>query len=65
MRLGAPGFQTRGLLSASTPHGVLDAAVFLQLCYTTGLGSVSSQGHSPTSLVSRVFMGFDNTHLRD
>ena len=65
MRLGARGFQTRGLRSSSTPHGVLDTAVFLQLRYTTGLRSVSSQGHSPKSLVSRVFMEFDDAHLRD
>ena len=65
MRLGARGFQTRGLRSSSTPHGVLDAAVFLQLRYTTGLRSVSSQGHSRKSLVSRVFMEFDDAHLCD
>ena len=63
VRLGARGFQTRGLRSSSTPHGVLDTAVFLQLRYTTGLRSVSSQGHSPKSLVSRVFMEFDDAHV--
>lgn len=53
----------RGLWSSPMPHGVLDASVFLRLYYTIGLRSVSSHGHSPTSLVSRVFMEFDDARL--
>lgn len=56
MRLGAPGFQTRGLLSASTPHSPGPPLSSCSYVTQQDLG-VSPARDTHPSLVSRVLWG--------